>query len=154
LVDSVEKYKTKFGLYPAEVLADQIYCTRNNRKELKERKIKLIAKPLGRPSSSEAVDNHVRPGERNPIEGKFGQAKIRYGLENIKARLADTSTSWIATIALVLNLVRITRRAPLSLLINTQQVLVYIFSFIGGKIGINKNCNINSGVCFQLLSSL
>lgn len=41
LMDSVEKYKTRFGFYPAEVLADQIYCTRNNRQQLKLLDIKL-----------------------------------------------------------------------------------------------------------------
>ena len=90
LAHTVEKYKERFGFYPAEVLADQIYCTRDNRKQLKEKGIKLIAKPLGRPSSK-AVAVHLSPGERNPIEGKFGQAKIAYGLKNIKAKLKETS---------------------------------------------------------------
>ncbi len=66
----VEYYKSRFGYYPEKVLVDKIYCTRKNRKWLKERGIKLAAKPLGRPSAK-AVENHVRPGERNPIEGKF-----------------------------------------------------------------------------------
>ena len=110
LPKTIENYKKRFGFYPAEVLADQIYCTRDNRKRLKEKGIKLMAKPLGRPSSK-AVAVHLRPGERNPIEGKFGQAKIAYGLDNIKAKLKETSESWIACIALVLNLVRMTRQA-------------------------------------------
>jgi transposase, IS5 family len=105
---SVELYKSKYGYYPAEVLADQIYCTRENRKWLKEKNIKLVAKPLGRPSK-EALSNPVSPGERNPIEGKFGQAKVGYGLDNIGAKLKTTSQSWIAAIVLVLNLVRLTR---------------------------------------------
>ena len=105
---SVELYKSKYGYYPAEVLTDQIYCTRENRKWLKERNIKLMAKPLGRPSK-EALSNPVSPGERNPIEGKFGQAKVGYGLANIGAKLKTTSQSWIAAIVLVLNLVRLTR---------------------------------------------
>jgi hypothetical protein len=96
----VEKYKTRFGFYPHEVLADQIYCTRANRKMLKEKGILLKGKPLGRPS---ALSIHVSPGERNPIEGKFGQAKTGYGLNRIKARLQNTSESWIAGILLVLN---------------------------------------------------
>jgi hypothetical protein len=50
---------------------------------------------------------HVRPGERNPIEGKFGQGKTAYGLNLIRARLDQTSESWIATIILVLNLVKL-----------------------------------------------
>lgn len=115
LFHTVQKYKERFGFYPAEVLADQIYCTRDNRKKLKEKAIKLIAKPLGRPSSK-AVAVHLSPGERNPIEGKFGQAKVAYGLDNIKAKLKETSESWIASIALVLNLVAMTRQALVSLI--------------------------------------
>jgi hypothetical protein len=60
---------------------------------------------------------HLRPGERNPIEGKFGQAKTAYGLANIKARLKNTSESWIACIFLVLNLVKLAGMAPLCLLV-------------------------------------
>lgn len=52
----------------------------------KNRGIKLATKPLGRPSAK-AVANHVSPGERNPIEGKFGQAKNGYGMNLIRARL-------------------------------------------------------------------
>ena len=78
---SVEKYRQRFGFYPAQVLADQIYCTRDNRKQLKLPDIHLIAKPLGR-SSAQALKVHLRAGEGNPVEGKFGQAKVAYGLEN------------------------------------------------------------------------
>ena len=108
LMASVEKYKGRFGFYPEQVLADKIYCTRENRKLLKGNNIKLRAKPLGRPSLSEAVEDHVRPGERNPIEGVFGQGKTAYGMNRIKARLASTSGSWIAAILMVINLVKIT----------------------------------------------
>jgi len=104
MMDYVERYRKRFGCYPKELLADQIYCTRANRAALKEKGIKLLAKPLGRPS---AVPIHVSPGERNPIEGKFGQAKTGYGLNRIKARLRDTSETWIACIFLVLNLVKL-----------------------------------------------
>ena len=104
MMDYIEKFKIRFGYYPKEVLADQIYCTRANRKALKLLNIKLLAKPLGRPP---AVSNHVRPGERNPIEGKFGQAKTGYGLDRIRARLIGTSESMIASIILVLNLVKL-----------------------------------------------
>ena len=107
---SVEKFKARCGHYPKQVLADQIYCTRINRSWLKQRNIKLSAKPLGRPTK-EALSNQVSPGERNPIEGKFGQAKVAYGLDNINAKLKETSESWIATIILVLNLVNLTRLA-------------------------------------------
>ena len=68
--------------------------------------------------------NQVRPGERNPIEGKFGQAKTGYGLNNIKARLKNTSETWIACIFLVLNLVKLAGKALPCLLKNE-----WIFSF-------------------------
>jgi IS5 family transposase len=121
LIASVEKYKARFGYYPQEVLADKIYCTRLNRMALKELGIKLRAKPLGRPKAVEV--EHVRPGERNPIEGKFGQAKTAYGMNRIKARLSQTSQSWIATIILVLNLVKLAGQVPIWIYAN-------IFAFI------------------------
>jgi hypothetical protein len=117
----VEQYKERHGCYPAELLADQIYCTRNNRMKLKG--ILLLAKPLGRPS---AVQFHVSPGERNPIEGKFGQAKTGYGLNRIRARLKGTSETWIASIILVLNLVRLAGEALLC------RISMWIKSFSAG----------------------
>lgn len=115
LLSSVEQYKKRKGYLPSEVLADKIYCTRENRQKLKELGIRLIAKPLGRPS---AVNReHIRPGERNPIEGKFGQGKNAYGLGKIRARLSNTSQSWIASIILVLNLVKLAGQALIALFV-------------------------------------
>ena len=115
MMDYVEQYRRRFGCYPRELLADQIYCNRANRAALKEKGIKLLAKPLGRPS---AVTVHVSPGERNPIEGKFGQGKTGYGLNRIKARLQGTSETWIACIILVLNLVKLAGVGILCLIVN------------------------------------
>jgi len=105
LLKTIEQYKVRSGHYPKEVLVDKIYCNRTNRAKLKELGIALIAKPLGRPK---AMSIHIRPGQRNPIEGKFGQAKTAYGMNRIKARLQQTSESWIASIVMVLNLVKLT----------------------------------------------
>lgn len=118
MMDYIEQYRKRFGFYPKEVLADKIYCTKNNRAALKEKHITLIAKPLGRPP---AVPIHLSPGERNPIEGKFGQAKTGYGLNRIRARLKDTSETWIASIILVLNLVKLAGLGNLSLLVNAPE---------------------------------
>lgn len=118
MMSYVNQFRKRFGCYPREVLADQIYCTRANRVELKELGIKLLAKPLGRPS---AMSIQVSPGERNPIEGKFGQAKTGYGLNRIKARLKGTSESWIATIVLVLNLVKLAGVALLYPILNSYR---------------------------------
>ena len=145
----VEQYHKRFGCYPKELLADQIYCTRDNRTALKEKGIKLIAKPLGRPS---AVPIHVSPGERNPVEGKFGQAKTGYGLNRIKARLKETSEPWIACIFLVLNLVKLAGVALPRLMVNTVMnfsatgILVWLISTVGQI----KNPMINT---FEILKS-
>jgi transposase, IS5 family len=129
----VEQYRSRFGYYPKEVLADQIYCNRKNRKDLKEKGIRLVAKPLGRPPA--VKKEHLSPGERNPIEGKFGQAKTAYGLANIKARLKDTSESWIACIFLVLNLVKLAGVAPLCLLLKT---INWVFSALYQRLSASK----------------
>ena len=123
LIKAVGQFKRRLGYYPQEVAADQIYCTRENRAWLKDVGIRLRAKSLGRPQTVKT--EHVSPGERNPIEGKFGQAKIAYGMNRIKARLQNTSESWIATIVLVLNRVKLTRAVPYSRL---GKVIHYICS--------------------------
>ena len=49
--------------------------------------------------------------------GKFRQAKTTYSLNRIKSRLSGTSESWIASIILVLNLVKLAGLSSLSLLV-------------------------------------
>ena len=80
------------------------------------------------------MQQHVSPGERNPIEGKFGQAKTAYGLNRVKARLRETSESWIACIILVLNLVKLAGAALPYLMINllsnlTEHVIILYQSY-------------------------
>jgi IS5 family transposase len=92
-------------------MVDQIYGTRENRRQLKNLNKKIVGWQLGRPPKIPTMK--LDPGDRNPIEGKFGQGKTRYGLGLIKARLKETSESWVATILLVMNLVRMAREAVL-----------------------------------------
>ena len=133
MMDYVEAYYKRFNFYPKKILADKIYCTRENRKKLKEKNITLAAKPLGRPSAK-AVENHVSPGERNPIEGKIGQGKTAYGMNRIKARLKDTSESWISSIILVLNLVKLAGVALLCLSFSAWLILKWLFMQCGFSI--------------------
>ena len=98
--------------YPSQKKYWQI--NRENRRILKEYGVELTTKPLGR-SKKQVAENRIRPGERNPIEGKFGEAKTRYGLNKIYAKLQETSESWIAFTFLVLNLANLSRRALLCL---------------------------------------
>ena len=63
------------------------------------------------------------PGDRNPIEGKFGQGKTRYGLGLIKARLQGTSETWVSLIMLVLNLVRMAKDSALLIFVMILEAL-------------------------------
>lgn len=83
--------------------------------------------------------DHVRPGERNPIEGKFGQAKNGYGMDRIRARLKTTSQSWIASIILVLNLVKLAGAALLCLGFSAwKSVEKQVISHFKAIMGISK----------------
>jgi len=121
LPSSVEKCRERFGYYSKKVLADKIYGNCENRRYLKGRGITLVVKPLGRPSAH-ASQNGVSPEERNPIEGKFSQGKIGYGLNCIMAGLSATSKFWIASIILGLNLVKLTELARLWM----QLILIWL----------------------------
>ena len=153
LMHYIEKYRKRFGFYPRIVKADKIYCSRENRMMLKEKGITLRAKPLGRPSSATALSNHVSPGERNPIEGKFGQAKTAYGLNRVKARLKITSESWIAGIILVLNLVKLAGAAAPCLIMKVWRDFSARFCRVGTFIIMYKmfvrrsSCSVMNAVC-------
>jgi IS5 family transposase len=114
LINQVENYKTCYGYYPELVLADNIYGTRANRKYLKEAGIRYSGKSLGRPKKIKETAYEKRKrlqelGERNHIEGKFGQGKNAYGLSKIRTRREDTSASWISCTFFVMNLVQFSK---------------------------------------------
>lgn len=103
-------FKQTYGHYPELLLADRIYLNRANRKLLKEKGIRIVGKPLGRPLKEELNAYQKRKlkkerNQRNLIEGKFGQAKNAYGLNNIQAKRSDTSESWIGAIFFIMNLI-------------------------------------------------
>jgi transposase, IS5 family len=112
LQDQVEAYRTRFGCYPESVHADQIYRTRDNRSWCKARSIRLSGPPLGRPKQDQSVQAELKQQARQDekvrvwIEGEFGQAKRRFSLARVMAKLADTAQSAIAITFLVLNLER------------------------------------------------
>jgi len=119
LIAQVERYKERFGFYPEVVLADGIYGMRKNRIWLKDHGIRFGGKPLGRPrkvtaANREDIKQQIRQRRmdersRIPIEGKFGQGKNGYRLNQIRARLASTSEAWVPSIFLVMNLIALLR---------------------------------------------
>jgi IS5 family transposase len=111
LKKQANNYLGLHGFYPELVLVDKIYATRENRSWLKERNIRITAPALGRKSEASKNESYQKKkqrkaeaSERNQIEGKFGQGKNGYNLNQIRAKLKATSESWIGAIFFVMNL--------------------------------------------------
>jgi len=113
-ISQVESYKEKYGYYPESVHADKIFRTRVNLNFCKQNEIRFTGKPLGRPRKEEKISKQEKlaakrqqqfdEGLRNTVEGKFGQAKRRFGLGRIMAKQAGTSETEIGICLIVLNL--------------------------------------------------
>ncbi|MEO6220515.1 MAG: IS5 family transposase [Ginsengibacter sp.] len=119
LKQCTEAYKEIYGCYPEKISADAIFGNRANREFLKEKEIRFVGKQLGRPPKMTSAEKRKLQKEmagRNAIEGKFGQGKNAYGLQKIKARMKETSESWIMSIYFIMNLVKLSERAFLRLL--------------------------------------
>ena len=115
LQHQAEVFRRRFGQYPASIHADQLYRSRDNLRWCKERGIRLSGPLLGKPAQSPERQAHLKRQAREDeairvaIEGKFGQAKRRFGLGCVMAKLSQTAQTSIAITVLVLNLVRALR---------------------------------------------
>lgn len=128
LKDQIELYKKRHGVYPAEILADKIYRNRKNRDLCKELEIKLAGPPLGRPKKDYDNDSYFKEGERNPVEGKFGEGKRRYGLGRIMGKLPETSEVMMQMIFISMNMNKILREIYFALI-----RILQIFADFGRK---------------------
>ena len=112
--DQIEAYKNFTGYYPSSVHVDKIYRTKANRAFCKERGIRISGPPLGRTPKNVSKETKKQALDderfRNGIEGKFGQAKRRYGLNCIMAKLSETAKTSIAITFLVINLSTLLRQ--------------------------------------------
>jgi IS5 family transposase len=110
----VENFKETYGCYPESVHVDKIYRTRENLAWCKARGIRISGPKLGRPPKnvSEQEKKQAQEDEsfRNAIEGKFGQAKRRFGLNLIMTKLPETSETDLAITFLVVNLSQLLRQ--------------------------------------------
>ena len=115
LIGEVERYREWWGFYPERVLADKIYRTRDNLRYCAKHRIRMSGPALGRPPADKKVyaeqkeQERRESGERNAVEGKFGEGKRSYGLQRIRCHLEETSESEIVLIFLVMNLKKILR---------------------------------------------
>jgi hypothetical protein len=119
-VGQVETYRKRFGCYPESVHVDQIYRTRANRAYCKSHGIRMSGPPLGRRPKDVSTETkqQARADEsiRSTIEGKFGQAKRRFGLSRVMAKLSATSAAQISLSFLMLNLEAALRRLLFALI--------------------------------------
>jgi len=116
LKKQVEDFQKIYGCYPELLLGDRRYLNRENRQYLKNMGIRIVGKPLGRPPKQELsgyqkYKTRKEQNMRNHVEGKFGQGKNGYNLNQIRARRQDTSESWISAILFVMNLTKLMKVA-------------------------------------------
>jgi len=107
LQHQAETYRLLTGHYPELIQCDKIYHTNDNRTWCRRNNIRMTALPKGpKPKLSAYQKRKKRDeyAERNHIEGRIGNAKQALSLNQIKAKLKDTSETWIAATLFVLNL--------------------------------------------------
>lgn len=107
LVGQATAYRALMGHWPELIQADKIYATNANRKWCRENGIRLTATPKGRPverTRRQKAREREEYANRNAVEGRIGNAKQVLSLNQIKAKLRDTSESWIGAALFVLNL--------------------------------------------------
>lgn len=103
----IEKYVERFGCYPERVLADKIYRTQFNRALCKKYGIHISGPKLGKRGKNykELLKQELKEvGERNQVEGKFGNAKRKLGTDLIKGKLPETSGSMVCMDVFILNM--------------------------------------------------
>lgn len=107
LIISLKSY-INHSCYSEAVLADKIYQTRANRALCKEKGIRLTGPALGRPKAGESDRKQKRQMykdacDRNAVEGRNGNAKRRFGLDLIAAKLDETAKTEAALILVAMN---------------------------------------------------
>jgi IS5 family transposase len=132
LIAQVERYRDRYGHYPASVHADKVYRSRENLRYCQERGIRLSGPALGRPSKDRARSRFQRRQQRLDervrveIEGKFGVGKRKYSLGRVMAKLARTSETAIGIVFLVMGLEKALR-------ILFSRLAIFVFRLFRGS---------------------
>lgn len=127
----IEQYRERNGHYPEAVLADKLYRNLDNIRWCKEQSIRLSGPRLGRPSRTHKDDARQEKRDasmRNAIEGSFGVAKRRYGMNRLMAKLSSTSESVIGVIVLLMNLEKLLKAFFVSMVIRILKGLSWLKS--------------------------
>ena len=106
LQDAINRYKERTGHYPAKVLVDQIYRTRDNRAYCKEHGIDMSGSKLGRPpkdSRKSTKTEYQDNTDRIEVERFFSRDKHSFGSGLIMTKLDCTTLTSIALSVLAAN---------------------------------------------------
>jgi transposase, IS5 family len=126
-------YQERYGAYPEVVCADKIYRTRDNLDFCHKHGIRLSGPKLGRPYKDEERKRELRrierqdEGTRVAIEGKFGEGKRTYSLDNVRMRLRVTSETSIMMAFFMMNLMKLVRDRARSLFVLLSNYIVCVF---------------------------
>lgn len=105
---AAEAYKQRTGHYPARILVDRMFRTRDNYQFCKKHEIKISNFKLSRPPQDlkpeQIQEERIAEGLRNEVEGKFGTGKHKFMLNRLLMRLPETSLIQIVLVFLVMNL--------------------------------------------------
>lgn len=135
MIGQINAYKWLYGYYPASVLVDKIYLTRENRKFLKYHDIEHYGTRLGRPreeSKEEKRKRQKKQNKRSRIEGHFGLGKRKYGLDKIKMRRIDTSKCHIGLILLSMNVMHMLHDVFIPLFLLSRSIICALERAIWG----------------------
>ena len=127
---TVENYRRRFGRYPERVLADKLYRSRANRAFCKKHGIRISGPRLGRPGkdyADELRQELKEIGERNAVEGKFGNGKRKFNLARIMAKLKETASTMIMRDVFVLNIERLFRQGCCFHTVSSYQLFFIFF---------------------------
>ena len=106
--EKIQEFKRLTSFYPKSVHGDKIYRKRENRAYCQERGITISGPPLGRTPANISKEDKKQALEdkrtRNAIKEKFGQAKRRFSINRVMAKLHSTSETAIAITFLVIHL--------------------------------------------------
>jgi len=113
LIDTIERYHNKYGYYPEDVLADNIYKTKENKAFCKEHNIRFTGNKTNKEpilKDKEGKKAYIQDCKhRQVIEGLFGTGKRKFSLNLIMTKRQDTSETSIALEILALNFGKLLR---------------------------------------------
>ena len=137
-IQVVELYVKRFGHYPEIILADKIYRTRKNQKYCRDHGIKMQGLRHSKDSEKQK-EEYKEIGERNIVEGKFGNGKRKLGLSRIMAKLEETTENMISMDMFILNMETYLRRKFSCAQKQKHQIFAQIMYIISNLIGIDTD---------------